>query len=138
MASLDRSHPGGGLAPVELQHIGPHRLDDGVERRVVGVDRDGDRPSPALGETAELALFGSRADLAAVGLEVGRGVLPMLASTASSTGSSGGSSSTGGSAPLDEPTDDGCSCDVPRSRTESPAAAMLALAALLARRRRAT
>lgn len=38
-----------------------------------------------LGETAELALFGSPDDLAAVGLEVGRGVMPMLASTASST-----------------------------------------------------
>jgi len=35
-----------------------------------------------LGETARLALSGSAADLAAIGLEVGRAVLPMLASTA--------------------------------------------------------
>ncbi|MFC0198652.1 ATP-dependent DNA ligase [Microbacterium arthrosphaerae] len=37
-----------------------------------------------LGETARLALFGEPEDLASVGLEVGRGVLPMLASTAGS------------------------------------------------------
>lgn len=60
-------------------------------------------------------------------------------SGAPSTASSGGPSSTGGAAPLDEPTGAGCSCDVPRSRsrTASPLAAMIALAALLARRRRA-
>lgn len=37
-----------------------------------------------LGETARLALTGAPADLEAVGLEVGRPVLPMLASTAAS------------------------------------------------------
>ncbi|AWB94739.1 ATP-dependent DNA ligase [Agromyces badenianii] len=37
-----------------------------------------------LGETARLALTGAEAELAAVGLEVGRPVLPMLAATASS------------------------------------------------------
>lgn len=37
-----------------------------------------------LGATAELALTGSEADLRAVGLQVGRAVLPMLASTAAS------------------------------------------------------
>jgi DNA ligase 1 len=39
-----------------------------------------------LGDTAVLALSGSADDLDAVGLEVGRGVLPMLASTASTVG----------------------------------------------------
>jgi DNA ligase-1 len=39
-----------------------------------------------LGQTARIALAGSAAELAAVGLEVGRPVLPMLASTARSTG----------------------------------------------------
>lgn len=38
-----------------------------------------------LGEAATIALTGTPADLDAVGLVVGRGVLPMLASTASST-----------------------------------------------------
>ncbi|WP_194395864.1 ATP-dependent DNA ligase [Microbacterium atlanticum] len=38
-----------------------------------------------LGTTALIALTGTGDELAAVGLEVGRGVLPMLASTASST-----------------------------------------------------
>ena len=38
-----------------------------------------------LGATARIALTGTPADLADVGLEVGRGVLPMLASTAGST-----------------------------------------------------
>lgn len=38
-----------------------------------------------LGATARIALTGSPDDLEAVGLEVGRGVLPMLASTAAST-----------------------------------------------------
>lgn len=38
-----------------------------------------------LGETARIALTGTPDDLNAVGLEVGRGVLPMLASTAAST-----------------------------------------------------
>ncbi|WP_106814441.1 ATP-dependent DNA ligase [Microbacterium timonense] len=37
-----------------------------------------------LGETARIALFASPEDLAEVGLQVGRGVLPMLASTAGS------------------------------------------------------
>jgi DNA ligase-1 len=38
-----------------------------------------------LGETARVALFGEPGDLEAVGLEVGRPVMPMLASTAAST-----------------------------------------------------
>ena len=38
-----------------------------------------------LGATARLALTGTSEELAAVGLEVGRGVLPMLAATAGST-----------------------------------------------------
>lgn len=38
-----------------------------------------------LGTTARIALTGSADELAAIGLEVGRGVLPMLASTAAST-----------------------------------------------------
>ncbi|MFK4836176.1 ATP-dependent DNA ligase, partial [Microbacterium sp. ZW T2_14] len=38
-----------------------------------------------LGATARIALTGTPEDLAAIGLEVGRGVLPMLASTAGST-----------------------------------------------------
>jgi DNA ligase-1 len=38
-----------------------------------------------LGATARIALTGTPDELAAVGLEVGRGVLPMLASTAAST-----------------------------------------------------
>jgi DNA ligase-1 len=38
-----------------------------------------------LGATARIALTGTADELAAVGLEVGRGVLPMLASTAAST-----------------------------------------------------
>ncbi|MDF2556027.1 MAG: ligB, partial [Microbacterium sp.] len=38
-----------------------------------------------LGATARIALTGTPEDLAAVGLEVGRGVLPMLAATAGST-----------------------------------------------------
>lgn len=39
-----------------------------------------------LGETARVALFGEPGELEAVGLEVGRPVMPMLASTAASTG----------------------------------------------------
>jgi len=39
-----------------------------------------------LGETARIALTGTADDLAAIGLEVGRPVQPMLASTAASTG----------------------------------------------------
>lgn len=38
-----------------------------------------------LGATARIALTGTPEDLAAIGLEVGRGVLPMLAATAGST-----------------------------------------------------
>ncbi len=58
------------------------------------IARAADRPAPAvrraamlsgdLGETAHLALAGSPGDLDAVGLVVGRGILPMLASTAPS------------------------------------------------------
>ncbi|MFB9310886.1 DNA ligase-1 [Agromyces hippuratus] len=52
--------------------------------RPVGVVRRAAMLSGDLGETARLALTGTEAELAAVGLVVGRPVLPMLAATASS------------------------------------------------------
>ena len=52
--------------------------------RPVDVVRRAAMLSGDLGETARLALTGSEAELAAVGLVVGRPVLPMLAATASS------------------------------------------------------
>ena len=44
-----------GLLAVQLQHIRPQRLDDIVERRIIGIDRERDLDGAALDLLAEFA-----------------------------------------------------------------------------------